>query len=107
MKAASGSFETLSPSFFKSERETPSWVHVRGPGRAAVRRGYWASGKPYAPPVSGTEPRSARVGAMLGRPVNARELGFILFCVVFLWFFCFTVFFFVFFSFFLKIFEHF
>jgi hypothetical protein len=28
-------------------------------------------GKPYAPPVSGTEPRSARVGAILGRPVNA------------------------------------
>jgi hypothetical protein len=27
-------------------------------------------GKPYAPPVSGTEPHSARVGAILGRPVN-------------------------------------
>jgi hypothetical protein len=61
-----------------------------------------SSGKPYAPRVSGTDPRSARVGAMLGWPVNAAAAGFFLFCVVFLWFFHFSVFFwfFVFFSFF-------
>jgi hypothetical protein len=65
-------------------------------------------GKPYAPPVSGTEPSSARVGAMLGRPVNAAATEFFFFLCGFLWFFHFTVFFyfFVFFSifhFFLKI----
>jgi hypothetical protein len=37
------------------------------------------SSKPCAPPVSGTEPRSARVGAMLGRPVKAAGAGFFLF----------------------------
>jgi hypothetical protein len=42
-------------------------------------------GKSYAPPVSGTEPRSARVGAMLGRPVNAAGAEF--FCVFFFGFF--------------------
>jgi hypothetical protein len=30
----------------------------------------------YAPPVSGAELYSGRVGAMLGRPVNAAELFF-------------------------------
>jgi hypothetical protein len=64
-------------------------------------------GKPYAPPVSGTEPRSARVGAMLGRPVNAAAARFFSFLCGFLWFFRFTVFFcffvfFYFFPFFLK-----
>jgi hypothetical protein len=81
-------------------------------------------GNSYAPPVSGAEPRSARVGAMLGRPVNAAVARFFLF---FAWFFLsffkgFSVFFwfFVSFSFFflknckyfqnlniLKTFEHF
>jgi hypothetical protein len=59
--------------------------------------------KPYAPPVSGTDPRSARVGAMLGRPVNGAAAGFFPFCMVF----CFSIFFwffvsFFFFSFFLS-----
>jgi hypothetical protein len=54
-------------------------------------------GKPYAPPVSGIDPRSARVGAMLGRPVNAAAAGFFFF---FVWFFRFSVFFWFFVSFF-------
>jgi hypothetical protein len=37
---------------------------------------YWFSSKEL---VSGTELRSARVGAMLGRPVNAAERGFFFF----------------------------
>jgi hypothetical protein len=40
-------------------------------------------GKPYAPPVSGTDSRSARVGAMLGRPVNAAATWFFYFLCVF------------------------
>jgi hypothetical protein len=61
------------------------------PHKAAYR-----TGKPYAPPVSGTEPRFARVGAMLGWPVNAAGAGFFFF---FVWFFlvfsfyCFLLFF--------------
>jgi hypothetical protein len=38
----------------------------------------------YAPPVSGAELRSARVGAKLGRPVNAAVARFFFF---FVWFF--------------------
>jgi hypothetical protein len=53
-------------------------------------------GKPYAPPVSGTDPRSARVGTILGRPVNAAAAGVFSF---FLWFFRFIVFFWFFVSF--------
>jgi hypothetical protein len=41
--------------------------------------------KSYAPPVSGAELRSARMGAMLGRPVNAVEVVFFL-VIFFLWF---------------------
>jgi hypothetical protein len=33
--------------------------------------------KSYAPFISGAELRSARVGATLGRPVNAAEVGFL------------------------------
>jgi hypothetical protein len=71
-------------------------------------------GKSYAPSVSGTDPRSARVGAMLGWPVNAASAGFFFFFVWFFLmvfsFFCFLLvfrflFFFFFFSFFLS--EHF
>jgi hypothetical protein len=64
------------------------------------------SGKPYAPPVSGTDPRSAREGAMLGRPVNAAAAGFffVWFFLVFMFYFFFLVFCLFFF---LKIFEHF
>jgi hypothetical protein len=51
----------------------------------------------YAPPVSGAELRSARVGATLGRPVNAAEVVFFscFFFFVFLdfWFYCFFWFF--------------
>jgi hypothetical protein len=37
----------------------------------------------YAPPVSGAELGSARVGATLGRPVNAAELVLSFFFVIF------------------------
>jgi hypothetical protein len=59
------------------------------------------NGKPYAPPVSGTEPRFARVGAMLGRPVNTAAAGFFSFLCGFygFLFYCFTVFFWFFFFF--------
>jgi hypothetical protein len=58
-------------------------------------------GKPYAPRVSGTDPRSARVGAVLGRPVNAAAAEFFSFlCGFFFWFFRFSVFFWFFVSFF-------
>jgi hypothetical protein len=61
------------------------------------------SGNSYAPPVSGAELRSARMGATLVRPVNATVGGFFFFCVlfsfsffssfiVFLWFFVFFYF---------------
>jgi hypothetical protein len=48
----------------------------------------------YAPPVNGAELGSARVGATLGRPVNAAELVFFFFCMVssffpVSWFYCF------------------
>jgi hypothetical protein len=73
-----------------------------------------SSGKPYAPPVSGTDPRSARVGTMRGRPVNAAAAGFFSFsCGFFLLFFRFSIFFWFFVSFsffrffFLKNSEHF
>jgi hypothetical protein len=63
-------------------------------GRGWWRRAAWPAvevggrgRKFYAPPVSGAELRSARVGAMLGRPVMA-EVGF------FAWFFFFFRFFF-------------
>jgi hypothetical protein len=47
-------------------------------------------GKPYAPRVSGTDPRSARVGAVLGRPVNAAAAEFFSFlCGFFSGFFVF------------------
>jgi hypothetical protein len=49
-------------------------------------------GKPYALPVNGTEPRSAHVGAILGRPVNGAAVWvfpfFVGFFLVFL-FYCF------------------
>jgi hypothetical protein len=62
----------------------------------------------YAPPVSGAELGSARVGATLGRPVNAAELVFFFFSVVFLffWFPSFT-FFILFFRFFFHSFLYF
>jgi hypothetical protein len=41
------------------------------------RRDCWAN--PYSPPISGTDPRFARVGAMLGRPVNRPAGGGFLF----------------------------
>jgi hypothetical protein len=56
----------------------------------------------YAPPVSGAELRSARVGTRLGQLVNTAEVGFsflrdifVFFC--FFWFFGFLVFGFLFF----------
>jgi hypothetical protein len=56
----------------------------------------------YAPPVSGPELRSARMGATLGRSINAAEVVFLLFFLFrFFWNSGFTVFFwfFLFFSF--------
>jgi hypothetical protein len=49
-------------------------------------------GKPYVPPVSGTEPRSACVGAILGRPVNAAAawvFSFFVICFLVFSFYCF------------------
>jgi hypothetical protein len=56
----------------------------------------------YAPPVSRAELGSARVGATLGRPINAAELFFFFFLRGFFFFFGFLVllFLFWFFSFF-------
>jgi hypothetical protein len=44
-------------------------------------------GNSCAPPISGAELRSARVGAMLSRPVNAAVGRFFFFCVLFSFFF--------------------
>jgi hypothetical protein len=75
-------------------------TNIIGSSRNQKREAVHVSGKSYAPPISGTEPRSARVGAMLGRPVNTAAAGFFLFCVVFYVFsFSFSLFLF----FFLKI----
>jgi hypothetical protein len=65
----------------------------------AMSRG---SRKSYAPPVSGAELSSARVGAMLGRPVNTTGWAFFAF-FLFFYFFVFSGFSFPFlFSFFLQ-----
>jgi hypothetical protein len=67
-----------------------------------------STGKPYAPPISGTEPRSARVGAILGQPVNAAAAWVFSFFVGFFLVFSFYCFFhgfsfpFLFFVFFLS-----
>jgi hypothetical protein len=57
------------------------------PNLAKKSKNSIVGGKSYSSPVSGTDPRSARMGAMLGRPVNVVVSGFVLFLACFFSFF--------------------
>jgi hypothetical protein len=72
----------------------PRWAEWKQRDVRAAGRRTSDNRNSYAPPVSGAKFGSARMGAMLGRPINAVELVFSFFAWFFLffWFPGFTIF---------------
>jgi hypothetical protein len=73
----------------KGRQPGPTGEHSPRPPQQA------STGNSYAPPISGAELRSARMGTTLGRPVNAVVVSFFawFFFFLFFWFSGFTIFF--------------